>query len=870
MSATASEGAEIELLEIRRPLVVAPDNEPLVEFALSAEDGAFQLRAGDVTGTTPPPAFVVGRALPLPSGTAESAVSPSEIQRRMTDRIAGAELYRRFAAHGLNYGPAFQGVAEAWAGKDEALGRIVAPATVEAELGEYRLHPAVLDACLQVALAALPDPAEADPGSRVAFLPSKVKRVRFFGHGGRIGWCHVTVAQVGPRSVVGDFLVLDVSGSPVARIEGLRLRRVDLGSGEIPAYHWRQQPRPLASRLNSADDLLGPHALARAAVAGQQRDTGVRQQIDRIAAAYVRQAVTDLAGGNPRFDVRRLVADGGVAADRGRYLEQLLVLLERAGLAEREGAEWSFANVTPIAAPEKHWRQALAEYPAHLASLEAIARWGEALPGILRAEIDPAAIVSSGRGFDVIEQLRDLDPLFRSVNDAAASALRRVCVAIAGERPLRIIEINGGAAGLTASLLPVLPIDRAEYVFTDPSETAVARAEARFASFSSFSSSVLDPAKDLAAQGVESFTYDLVVATAPHRNLAAIRSLLKPGGLLFAVVPKAGGFLDLALGQFAEQANPAQIDWPSTLAAEGFEEITSLAEQDPLAVSSIVVARNSTATQRVDTPYEPNSSTWVILTDDGLIEPAATVMTTLAQHGRRTVLVQDGGSFERLGLDRFNVPAGDREAYTRLFRILAADGVSALQLLHLRGVAEPEPIDPVAARTTRQPRPSDPRAGAGRGRSFRIGAPDGCELRRDAFTQSRGQSEATLAGSAIGACSHHSERTRRYRLPSDRLGPRGDGNGGGHGARRRESYDPTARAKSCSAAACAMPRVSYGACRGAREKTPANRASGSVSRVARNGMARCCERLPSLDPVLTKSPYASVPPALIFGMCFNA
>ena len=48
----------------------------------------------------------------------------------MGKRVDGAELYRRFTAHGLIYGPAFQGVAEVWAGKNEALGRIVAPAAI--------------------------------------------------------------------------------------------------------------------------------------------------------------------------------------------------------------------------------------------------------------------------------------------------------------------------------------------------------------------------------------------------------------------------------------------------------------------------------------------------------------------------------------------------------------------------------------------------------------------------------------------------------------------------------------------------------------------------------------------------------------------
>ena len=112
----------------------------------------------------------------------------------MGTRIDGAELYGRFAAHGLIYGPAFQGVAEVWAGENEALGRIVAPAAIVTELGEYRIHPALLDACLQVTLATIPD--ELDEEGRVVFVPSKAERIRFYGGGDRIAWCHMTLVAV--------------------------------------------------------------------------------------------------------------------------------------------------------------------------------------------------------------------------------------------------------------------------------------------------------------------------------------------------------------------------------------------------------------------------------------------------------------------------------------------------------------------------------------------------------------------------------------------------------------------------------------------------------------------------------------------------
>ena len=235
-------------------------------------------------------------------------------------------------------------------------------------------------------------------------------------------------------------------------------------------------------------------------------------------------------------------------------------------MAERDQAEWRLADIGSTAEPECLWRQAIARCPAHLASLQLIARYGAALPGILRSEIDPVDLVSAERGFDAVEQLYDSDPLFRRANDVAAGVVRRLCQMIPGSRPLSILEVGGGTGGLTAALLAALPSDRVEYVFTDPSEAAVARAEARFAALSCLRCAVLDLGKEIGEQGFAVERHDLIVAgMAPaawpdlDRDLAAIRMLLKPGGLLLLMVPKERGFLDLVFGMPADHLG--ESDW---------------------------------------------------------------------------------------------------------------------------------------------------------------------------------------------------------------------------------------------------------------------------------------------------------------------
>ncbi len=213
---------------------------------------------------------------------------------------------------------------------------------------------------------------------------------------------------------------------------------------------------------------------------------------------------------------------------------------------------------------------------------------------------------------------------------------------------------------------------------------------------------MLDLNSDIAEQGFADEQHDLIVAgMAPagwpdcDRALAAIRMLLKPGGLLLLMVPKGGGFQDLVFGMPSDHLG--ESDWERAVLDARFKEVVSLGDDDPIAARAVLIARKPTAAARLPIRREVDPATWLVLADDIAVDPVAGVIRELDQLGQRVVIAQAGHSFDRLGLDRFDVPCGDSDAYARLFHILAADGVGPLHILHLRGTAEAVPSDPLAA-----------------------------------------------------------------------------------------------------------------------------------------------------------------------------
>ena len=79
-----------------------------------------------------------------------------------------AEHYQRCRQRGLDYGPAFQGLQRLTRGEACAWGEVLLPPELTTD--GYCLHPALLDACLQVTAGALQQHQDA------TWLPVKVQR----------------------------------------------------------------------------------------------------------------------------------------------------------------------------------------------------------------------------------------------------------------------------------------------------------------------------------------------------------------------------------------------------------------------------------------------------------------------------------------------------------------------------------------------------------------------------------------------------------------------------------------------------------------------------------------------------------------------
>lgn len=254
---------------------------------------------------------------------ASDTVDLTEVRARCGEDVPVAAYYEALWARGLEYGPSFQGIRELWRCDGEALGRIELPDALRTETAQYKAHPALLDACLQVVGASVPaDSTLAAAGG--VYIPTGMQELRLYSALGTHVWSHATLRaaegdsagqedDASPEAFLADVRLFDEAGHPVAEITGFRLQR--LGRGVKEALESRQ--RQAAQRAHSANGTHG--ATAQSAAPAKEANSPAEGRTREPAANGTQRA----GGGATRRSVLAAPADER-AALLAEYLGQQL------------------------------------------------------------------------------------------------------------------------------------------------------------------------------------------------------------------------------------------------------------------------------------------------------------------------------------------------------------------------------------------------------------------------------------------------------------------------------------------------------------------------------------------------------------------
>ncbi len=168
-----------------------------------------------------------------------------------------------------------------------------------------------------------------------------------------------------------------------------------------------------------------------------------------------------------------------------------------------------------------------------------VASCGRELENILSGGKNPLDILFPGGSPDLAEDLYRHWPLSGYFNAIGREAVNAIVRALPGNETLRILEIGAGTGGMTLALLPVLPVERTLYYFTDLSEFFFKQAEQRFGDYPFLRCGLLNIEKDPSEQGYGRHQFDIIVAANVlhatqdlSKTLANVSSLMAAGSFL--------------------------------------------------------------------------------------------------------------------------------------------------------------------------------------------------------------------------------------------------------------------------------------------------------------------------------------------------
>jgi len=715
----------VEDFEIRKPLILPdPASGVHIELSYDANERTFAIQSrfdqgaawsihvvGSMRGERTESVFA--------STTWESAATPG------TEPIEVEGFYRYLSDLGLRYGEEFRSIRELSAGAGHSAGRVALSEVIAARAGEYAVHPVLFDGALQTFSAGAAT--IEDRRSRMK-LPVRFARILFLRSPGACVRVRAGVLQCNQEFVEGRISLYDEAGQPCVLIDGFRaisvsgVRRSGAPGGTRDViYHVDWERTPLASppalrpplpleQLQAAASKALEQVIA---IRGRQELQAAMAALDDLTAAQLVHGLREMgvtAGRKFNADSLR------IATPMQPAFARLMASLVTRGLCTKltTGYRPTPAFAAAADSAQEALRAFVAQHPGHLPEALLCAANCAELGPILRGEKDAVQVLFSGAGAELLDQFYGDGLLTSHWLAAIGAAVQEAARHLPEGRGLRILEIGGGTAGLTAQVLPRLERGLHAYTFTDVSAGFFPGALQKLAAFPEVECKIFDLDKPGTDHDLAAGSFDFIIGTnVLHAvsdigaTLGHLHDLLAPGGSLvfmdtatpqlwtetvFGLTSGWWRFTDRALRPHQPLLERAQ--WERALIQAGFGEATSLpgligpsgGEGQIGLFARKTWQQPATPAAPVETPAEKS---WLIFADaSGLGGQLAMQLRAAGAHCR---IALPGQQFVATGADTFTLRAEAPEDWTQLLEICATAG-PVERIVYLWGLDTPAEV----------------------------------------------------------------------------------------------------------------------------------------------------------------------------------
>jgi len=538
-----------------------------------------------------------------------------EIRKRCKKEISVSGYYQKTRELGVDHGEDFQSLKNLWVGKNEVLGIIELPKALKKSnstecIEEFKIHPVMLDAAFHMVSIPLIDLDK-------PYLPIGLDQFVVHQSIGEKLWCYISAEfpsdDQAPPVYQANITLFNERGGIVGEIEGLRYHRIEqkLFKAKSETDSWFYG----LNWVNTALYGVASKQLKTPAEVKQILDPMIRNGIrdchfygglfddfDHYSAGSIQEALLN-GGWNPdpgvQFDGSELADQVGVQPEFRALFRRSLQILEEDGILKKVASDqWEVKK--KLSTTRLSAEAMIEKYPQAVAEISLLTRCASELLQVWRGKRDPLDLLFPPEDDVTINLYRQSEGA-KTMNGLLSEAVKEAVAALPLHQGLRIVEVGAGTGGSTVQVLPILPPDRTDYVFTDLSSHFTNSAEKLFGKEYPFlKTAILDIEKPISSE--KQGSADIVIAANVlhatqnlKETLLNCYDLLAPGGMLVMLegLPKQRWF-DLTFGmtegwwRFTD-VDPNRGDYPLLSQSEwtkigtetGYEELAFLNVDPP-------------------------------------------------------------------------------------------------------------------------------------------------------------------------------------------------------------------------------------------------------------------------------------------------
>ena len=507
------------------------------------------------------------------------AIDIGEIRNRVKNPVNIGELHANLDASGLQLGPSFRAIRELYNSEREAFGIVQVPASLEGRVGNFNLHPAILDSCFQTLFGAFFNTQEHINRMGV-YIPVHIDRVKFYKKAG--SGSLMVYSRLNRRDesfAMGDIWIFDADGGRVAEFQGLLTKYLNGSRGEKAGrdedwyyeFTWKQRESEFRKRNRRSYEFITNTAVLapviqeaieamRGNVLSRRFYDNFEPRFDDLCHRYIIEGLAGLGiefapGKTLHVDEEEIKC--GVTQRHHRLFHHVFRLLEQGGYCGKTGeGVLEVIRELPCSKSGDVQKEMDKEFPEFRLELNLLGRCGPRIAEVVRGEVNPVELIFPQKQWDETVRYYVESYSFSRYNDMVAAALKRAVDDIPGDRSIRVLEIGAGTGGVTQAILPLLPGERTEYYYTDISEMFLLKAREKFSAFPFVKCMPLNIETADEHPGVYKNSFDIVIASDVihatmdvEKTLENVKSFMGSGALLVMLeVTRPPVYLDLIFG----------------------------------------------------------------------------------------------------------------------------------------------------------------------------------------------------------------------------------------------------------------------------------------------------------------------------------